>query len=94
MTKLWLDGKFEPVTILLVAPQEVLRYKSVEKDGYEAVVVGVEKKEKNEKVAYKKMVEFKVDGDFQEKFQSGKRMGLDCLEGVDSVDIVGVSKGK
>lgn len=94
MTKLWLDGKFVPVTVLLVAPQEVLRYKSMDKDGYDAVVVGVEKKEKNEKVNYKKVIEFKVDGEFQEKFQHGKKIGLECLEDVELVDIVGISKGK
>lgn len=47
MTKLRLDNRHTAVTLLEVVPQEVVRYKTLEKDGYEAVVLGVGKKELN-----------------------------------------------
>ena len=64
MTKMWVDGKFQAVTLLTVLPQDIVRYKSEEKDGYNAVVIGLNKKEKDKKTVYGKMVEFKVDEDF------------------------------
>ena len=45
MTKMWIDDKFVAVTLAKVLPQEIIRYKTQEKDGYSAVVVGVEKKD-------------------------------------------------
>jgi ribosomal protein L3 len=44
MTKMWIDDKFLPVTLVKVVPQEVVRYKTKEKDGYVCAVIGVEKK--------------------------------------------------
>ena len=41
MTRIWKDGKMIPVTIVEVLPQKILRYKTIEKDGYQAVVMGV-----------------------------------------------------
>ncbi|HCY21532.1 TPA: hypothetical protein DIC40_06930 [Patescibacteria group bacterium] len=49
MTRVWVEDKFVPVTIVKVVPQEIVRYKTAEKDGYAAVVVGVDKKEKEAK---------------------------------------------
>ena len=43
MTKMWVGDKFVAVTLAKVLPQEIIRYKTQEKDGYSAVVVGVEK---------------------------------------------------
>jgi len=39
MTKLVYDKKFVTVTVLKVVPQEIVRYKTVENDGYSALVV-------------------------------------------------------
>jgi len=47
MTRVYVDGKMVPVTILEVVPQEVVRLKTQDKDGYDAVVVGYGKKELN-----------------------------------------------
>ena len=64
MTRVWKDWKMIPVTIVKVLPQELLRYKTTEKDWYSAVVVGVNKKETNkekwQKVKYSMTVEFKI----------------------------------
>ena len=47
MTKLWVNNSHTAVTLLEIVPQEVVRYKTSEKDGYEATVIGVGKKELN-----------------------------------------------
>jgi large subunit ribosomal protein L3 len=99
MTKIWVDDKFVPVTIVKVVPQEIVRYKTSEKDGYTAVVVGVEKKEKDskkwKKVVYKDSVEFKVDLDYVQNNQIGKTFDVDMIQWNESVDVtVGISKGK
>ena len=39
-----IDDKFLPVTLVKVVPQEVVRYKTNEKDGYVSAVIGTEKK--------------------------------------------------
>jgi large subunit ribosomal protein L3 len=98
MTRVWVDDKFVPVTIVKIVPQEIVRYKNEEKDGYTAVVVGVEKKEKDvkkgKKIVYKDTVEFKVDLDYVQNNQVGKAFDVDMIEWVVSVDVVGISKGK
>ena len=98
MTRVWVDDKFVPVTIVKIVPQEIVRYKTEEKDGYTAVVVGVDKKEKDakkgKKVVYKDTIEFKVDLDYVQNNQVGKTFDVDMLEGVVSVDVTGISKGK
>jgi large subunit ribosomal protein L3 len=63
MTKIWNNNQFVPVTIAQIVPQEVVRMKTLEKDGYQAVVVGVGKKElttklKGNKISWQRMVEF------------------------------------
>ena len=45
MTKIWVNDAFVAVTLAKVLPQEIIRYKNEEKDGYVAAVIGVEKKE-------------------------------------------------
>ncbi|MDD3262306.1 MAG: 50S ribosomal protein L3 [Candidatus Absconditabacteria bacterium] len=98
MTRVWVDDKFVPVTIVKVMPQEIVRYKTDEKDGYTAVVIGLGKKEKEtkkgKKIVYKDTVEFKVESDYIQNNQIGKIFDLDIVQGIESVDVVGVSKGK
>lgn len=87
-----------PVTLVQLVPQEIVRYKSKEKDGYVSAVVGVEKKdlkkEKGQKVSYKKMQEYRVDDAFVSTYQAGSVLDLALLEGVNAVDVTGISKGK
>ena len=44
ITKVWVEDKFLPVTLVKVLPQEIVRYKDTSKDGYTAAVIGVGKK--------------------------------------------------
>ena len=87
-----------PVTLVKLVPQEIVRYKTQEKDGYVSAVVGVEKKElkkdKGQKIKYKKEQEYKVDDSFVSAHQAGSVLDLGLLEGVTQVDVTGTSKGK
>ncbi|AHB40845.1 hypothetical protein P148_SR1C00001G0030 [candidate division SR1 bacterium RAAC1_SR1_1] len=98
MTRVWVEDKFVPVTIVKVVPQEIVRYKTAEKDGYAAVVVGVDKKEKEakkgKKIVYKDTIEFKIDSDYEQNNQVGKVFDVDMVQGIESVDVMGISKGK
>lgn len=98
MTKMWVNDNFVPVTLVQLLPQEIVRYKTQEKDWYLAAVVGVGKKElkkeKGQKIVYKKMQEYKVDNDFFSNYQVGKILDFWLLEWVNQVDVVGISKWK
>ncbi len=98
MTKIRVGEEFLPVTVVKIMPQEIVRFKSDESDGYVAVVVGVDKYEKDTKkwkvVSYKKMVEFKVDSDYVQNNQIGWLIDINSLEWVESVDVTWISKGK
>jgi len=87
-----------PVTLVQVVPQEIVRYKTQEKDGYVSAVVGVEKKElkkdKGQKINYKKMQEYKVDDTFLSAHHIGSLLDLGLLEGASLVDVIGLAKGK
>ena len=98
MTKMWIENNFVPVTLVQLLPQEIVRYKTQEKDGYVSVVIGVEKKElkkeKGQKIVYKKMKEYKVDNDFVSTHVLGSVLDHTLLEGITQVDVTGISKGK
>lgn len=98
MTKMLVNDKFTAVTLLTIPTQEVVRYKTEEKDGYVAAVVGVEKKEtgkvKGAKIAYKQCSEFPVDANFIQQYAAGTALTGAILEGVEKVTLVGESKGK
>lgn len=98
MTKMWIDDKFVAVTLVKVLPQEIIRYKTVEKDGYVSAVIGVEKKElnkeKGQKVDYSLMTEFPVDDAFMSAYQAWDILDAALFDGVTSVTVVGTTKGK
>ena len=98
MTKMRFDDKFVAVTLVKVLPQEIIRYKTVEKDGYVSAVVGVEKKElnkeKGEKVDYSLMTEFPVDDAFLSAHQAWDILDASLFDGITSVTVVGMTKGK
>lgn len=98
MTKMWIEDNFVPVTLVQLLPQEIVRYKTQEKDGYVSAVVGVEKKElkkdKGQKIKYKRTQEYKVDDSFVSTHEAGCVLDLALLEGVTQVDVTGIAKGK
>lgn len=98
MTKMWIEDAFVPVTLVQLVPQEIVRYKTQEKDGYVAAVIGVGKKElkkeKGQKIIYRKMQEYRVDDAFVSAHQAGSLLDLTLLDGISIIDVTGISKGK
>ena len=105
MTQIFdLDGKVVPVTIVQAGPCTVIQKKTVEKDGYEAVVVGygeVKEKQKNKAElgvfkksnleAKKYLKEFKLDN--YADLQVGNEIKCSVFAEGDLVDVVGTTKG-
>lgn len=98
MTKIWIDDKFVAVTLVKVVPQELVRYKTVEKDWYVAAVVWVEKSEskapKGAKIKYSMLTEFNVGDDFIQNNQIWKVLDADVVKAWDFVDVTWNAIGK
>jgi len=92
MTQLPINDKFEAVTLLKFLEQEIIRLKTIEKDWYNAIVVWANKKEKNWKIMYKYVKEFKVDS--LDGYNVGDKITLDVLKDIEIVTLKGITKGK
>ncbi|MEN6476588.1 MAG: 50S ribosomal protein L3 [Rectinema sp.] len=96
-------GKLIPVTVVQVAPNVVVSKKAADKDGYDAVVIGVYEKKKiaitkpyggqfaEGLVPTRILREFR---DFEKEVQIGDKLDVTTLEGVRYVDVTATSKGK
>ena len=96
-------GNLVPVTVVQIEPNIVIAQKTEEKDGYKAVVLGVNDVKQNraskpyagqfpENISPKKTVrEFR---DFEKEVAPGDKLGVEIFEGIRYVDVTGVSKGK
>jgi large subunit ribosomal protein L3 len=96
-------GNLVPVTVMRVDPNVVVSQKTEKKDGYTAVVLGIDdmKKDKASKphagqfpgnISPKKTLkEFR---DFEKEVTVGDVLGAEVFEGIRYVDVSGVSKGK
>jgi large subunit ribosomal protein L3 len=104
MTQVFNDeGNLVPVTVMRIDPNIVVAQKDKEKDGYAAVVLGVDDMKKSrvtkpyagqfaENIAPKKLIkEFR---DFEKEVAVGDSLGVELFEGCRYVDVSGVSKGK
>ena len=87
MTRVLHNGAFTPVTLIKVPTLTVAQVKTLEKDGYTAVVVSM-KDGKSETLR-----EVPATGTFA-TLEKGAEITLDMLEGVATVDVVSISKGK
>lgn len=105
MTQVFEDEKLIPVTVIEVQPNFVIQVKTLEKEGYNAVALATE--EKREKLVKKPQLgvfkkagitpkrfvkEFHVED--TSAFNLGQEINLSSFEGIEFVDIQGVSKGK
>ena len=105
MTQVWVEGgRVVPVTVIRVIPARVLRKKSVEIDGYEAlqVTVGAVQPSKLTKPVLgqftsrgvepgREIMEFKLDE--LSGYGIGDEIGAQAIASGDRVDVIGVSKG-
>ena len=99
------DGKVIPVTVISVEPNVITQIKTVEKDGYNAIQLGiVDKKEKHatkQEIGHAKKAgaapkrfvrEIRVEDTTQ--YELGSTINADTFEIGDKVDVTGTSKGK
>jgi len=104
MTRVVKDERFIPITLLEIPELRVVDIKTTARDWYEALVIGVldkkaEWKLKDSKVALSKkdfsvIKEFPLNEADAGKYNVWDTIGLDNLEWVELVNIVGFSKGK
>lgn len=104
MTRVIKDNKFVPVTLLEVPSMKVVGHKTLEKDGYSAVIVGIVntkeavelKKGKSGLAAknFRDITEFTVQESDLANFVVGSDMTLTSLEWIEMVEITSTSKGK
>lgn len=103
MTRVIKDDKFIPVTLLEVPKIQVIGYKTQEKDGYSAMIVGIVKKDevklkKGKKALSEKefsvVKEFSITQEEEGVKEIGSLIGFDDLEGVESISLSGTSKGR
>ena len=98
MSRVFLEnGDAVPVTYLEVQPNTVIRTKTEEKDGYNAVVLGVKPKKwktrkGKEHTRYADQKEWKVET--LEGLEAGKQLDIEKFAKESTVSVTGTSKGK
>jgi len=94
------DGKVIPITLIEAGPCFVTQIKGKEKDGYEAVQIGFQKKnkvkksEKGKGFSYLKEFRSKELGTEDQKLKVGDKIDVSIFKENDEVKISGISKGK
>ena len=100
------DGTAYPVTVVKAGPCLVVQRKTADKDGYEAVQIGLVEDRPARRVSRprrghfekagvaptRRLAEFAVEP--QEEWKAGDEVRLDIFEENDVVDVIGTSKGK
>lgn len=87
------DGAAIPLTVVECTPNTITQVKTVEKDGYSAIVVGyseLKNPTKNRKFHYQR--EFKVAN--SEDFNIGDQITVENLKEIEKVQFSAISKGK
>lgn len=87
MTRVLHNGAFTPVTLIKVPTLTVAQVKTVENDGYSAIVISM-KDGKQETLR-----EVPATGAFA-SLEKGSEISLDVLEGVELLEVASISKGK
>lgn len=99
------EGICIPVTVVEVEPNVVLQKRSLEKDGYEALVIGMSDTRENlltkpelgqfkkANVSTKKVVK-EIKGDELMGFEVGQEVTVSIFNAGDLVDVTGTTKGK
>ncbi|MFH1366896.1 MAG: 50S ribosomal protein L3 [Patescibacteria group bacterium] len=95
------NGRVTPVTKVLVESLVVTQVKNKEKDGYQAIQLGLGEKKKNKKKKegtpksardFRHLREFRIDD--IANFQKGQEIKLNIFEPQELVSVQGMSKGK
>ena len=105
MTRVVKDERLVPITLLQVPELRVIGFKTLENDGYDAIIVWVLKsgdasvelaewKSTLNKGLFEKIKEFPISEEEKQIYQIGSPVSLDVLEGDIKVTIEGISKWK
>ncbi|RAL57952.1 50S ribosomal protein L3 [Candidatus Gracilibacteria bacterium GN02-872] len=104
MTRVVKGDKLVPITLLQVPELRVVGFKTLEKDGYDAIIIGVLKNGKTAELAegkstlnkelFVKIKEFPILEEEKQNYQVGGTISLEVLEGDVKVTVEGISKGK
>lgn len=96
------NGAAIAVTLLKATPNTITQIKNIENDGYQAIQLGFEEKNKvakaqaghfkNSKAAPKVVREFRFDGDTE--LNVGDQIDVEAFEAGDEVSATGITKGK
>lgn len=104
MTQIFLNDVLIPVTVIEVTPNVVLQKKTVETDGYKAIQLGYDDKEKNiikpeeghakkANTSPKRFVK-EIAGEEMMAFEVGQEVKANIFKEGEIVDVTGTSKGK
>jgi len=98
------DGAIIPVTVIQAGPCFVVQKKTSDKDGYDAVQLGLVEKISNRRITSAQRGHFEKAGvqpvrtlaefDYTGDAAPGDRVQVDMFKAGDSIDVVGTSKGK
>ncbi|HEX8619096.1 MAG TPA: 50S ribosomal protein L3 [Thermoanaerobaculia bacterium] len=98
------DGALVPVTVVQAGPCLVVQKKTSEKDGYNAVQIGLVEKVSNRRITSAQRGHFEKAGvqpvrtlaevPYSGDANVGDRVQVDIFQPGDSIDVVGQSKGK
>lgn len=103
MTRVVKGNELVPVTLVKVPTVKVVQIKTLESDGYTAVVVGVQSSEEASLKEGKKAMsanefssirEIRVSEEDLAKYNVGEEITLELLEEIAEVKVIGTSKGK
>ncbi|MCG8571116.1 MAG: 50S ribosomal protein L3 [Spirochaetes bacterium] len=98
------EGEIQTASVIKIEPNYVVQKRTMEKDGYNAVVLGIKDlKEKkvnkpykgiftNDVVPKKVLKEFRTDD--IANFEIGQELTVSELENIEYLDVTGISKGK
>jgi len=98
------DGSIVPVTVIQAGPCLIVQKKTAERDGYDAVQIGLVEKLSNRRVNGAMRGHFEKAGvqptrtvfefDYEGEANIGDKVQVDIFKPGDSIDVVGKSKGK
>lgn len=89
------DGRVIPITVVECEPNEVTQVKTVDRDGYPAVVLGFSKLKKPKKTRkFRFLKEFQISEEEQGNYKKGDQITLEKLQETEKVKVTATSKGK
>ncbi len=103
MTRVIKGDKFVPVTLLELPKMQVVGYKTAEKDGYSAIIVGIVGKEESKLAKgksalcvknFSQVSEFRIEQSDEGAKEVGSELGFADLEGVKTISFSSISKGR